>query len=214
MNNQGIVQKMRSAFCIHDTAHPTPDTLSSGFTLVELLVVTGIMALISGLVLANNTRFGGVAQLQNLTYDIALSIREAQIYGISVARFNNIYAPAYGMHFDSANPNAYVLFADVLSPQNGVYDCPSPGTSNCELVRLSTIQSGYSITALCATVSGGSESCAVSSLDISFERPEPDAYIRAAEISGINESARIIVSSPRGDEKVVSIEVNGQISVE
>lgn len=187
---------------------------ASGFTLVELLVVTGIMALISGLILANNSRFGGVAQLQNLAYDIALSIREAQIYGISVARFNNIYAPAYGMHFDSANPNSYVLFADVLSPQNGVYDCPSPGTVECELVRLSTIQSGYGIDSLCATAPGGNEACGLSSLDISFERPEPDAYIRAGEISGISESARILLSSPRGDEKSITVEVNGQISVQ
>lgn len=193
---------------------PGSSKLESGFTLIELLVVTAIMALISGLVLANNTRFGGVAQLQNLAYDIALSVREAQIYGISVARFNNVYAPAYGMHFDSASPTSYVLFADVLSPQNGVYDCPNPGTANCELVRASTIQAGYAITSLCATPSGGSESCVMSSLDISFERPEPDAYIRAGEIEGISEAARIVVSSPRGDVKSISVEVNGQISVE
>src|SRR3989344_9303934 len=56
-------------------------TTERGFTLIELLVVTGILVLISGLVLANNTRFGGAILLKNLAYDVGLSIREVQVYG-------------------------------------------------------------------------------------------------------------------------------------
>lgn len=189
-------------------------TAARGFTLIEMLVVVGIVAIVSGLVLVNNNRFGGVAILQNLAYDMALSVRKAQIYGISVARFGTVFAPAYGMHFQSSSPTGYVLFADVLTPRNGVYDCPAPGTGNCELMQATSIITGYKINTLCATPSGGSETCGLSTLDITFQRPEPDAYIRATELPGLNESARIVLQSPQGITKSVTVEVNGQISVE
>ncbi|MBV9159306.1 MAG: prepilin-type N-terminal cleavage/methylation domain-containing protein [Candidatus Kaiserbacteria bacterium] len=205
--------------------HPAPDTAltrglpaQAGFTLIELITVMAIMVLISGLILSNNSLFSGKVELQNLAYDIGLSIRQAQVYGISVERFaTGVFAGAYGVHFDTSNRNTYVLFADVLPPINGVYDCPTPG-SNCELVLDNTIRSGYTIAQLCATPAGGSESCVSAptsgSLDITFQRPEPDAFIRASWLPGINETGRIILQSARGDTRSVVVEVNGQIAVQ
>lgn len=190
---------------------------TKAFTLIEMLVVIGIMVLISGLILANNNRFGGVVLLQNLAYDIALSIRQAQVYGIAVQRFNSSFSAGYGMHFQvygGAGQSAYVLFADALSPENGFYDCPEPGTVNCELVQSTSIASGYRVTQLCVTPPGGLERCDITSLDVTFKRPEPDAYIRSSQVSGINESGEIHVTSPRGDTKRISIQANGQISVQ
>lgn len=187
-----------------------------GFTLVEMLVVIGVMILVSGIVLANNNRFGGVVLLQNLAYDIALSIRQAQVYGIAVQRFNSSFTSAYGMHFqvDAGSQSTYVLFADALAPENGFYDCPQPGTTNCELVQSTTIATGYRVSQLCVTPPGGSENCSVTSLDVTFKRPEPDAYIRSSAGSAINESGEIHVMSSRGDVKVISVQANGQISVQ
>lgn len=191
--------------------------ITRGFTLVEMVVVVGIIALISGLMLANNNRYGGVVILQNLAYDISLSIRQAQVYGIAVQRFNSTFNSSYGMHFQLGSGDSgstYVLFADALSPENGLYDCPQPGTSNCELVQSSSIALGYSIAQLCMTPAAGVENCSLTSLDIVFKRPEPDAYIRSRDTVSVGESARIIVRSPRGDTKSVSVQTNGQISVE
>ena len=188
-----------------------------GFTLVEMIVVIGIMAIISGLILASNARFGGVILLQNLTYDIALSVRQAQVYGIAVQRFNTSFSAPYGMHFQTDSGSgaaAYVLFADALAPENGYYDCPEPGTVNCELVQSTTIATGYSIAQLCVTPASGSERCDITSLDITFKRPEPDAYIRSSQLSGLFASGRIVVESPRGDQKTIVVQANGQISVE
>lgn len=198
--------------------------LKRGFTLVEMIVVVGIITLISGLVLVNNNSFSGNVILQNLAYDIALSVRQAQVYGISVQRFNGIFGSAYGMHFqvDSSNASTYALFADALDPVNGLYDCPSPGTASCELVQSTTVGQGYRISSVCVTSAGGTQQCG-SRLDVTFKRPEPDACIAingesplnaAGACTGGAASARIVVTSPQGKTKSVVVDVNGQISVE
>lgn len=194
---------------------------SRGFTLIELLTVTAIIVVVTAVVLANNNRFGGVVLLENLAYDVALSIRQAQVYGISVARFGpSTFNAGYGIDFNLSSPNVYLLFADAVVP-NGLYDCPSPGTSNCELVKTMAISSGYSIKSLCVTPSSGTETCSgVSRVDILFERPEPDAWISAKGVSCIlntatcETAARIVVASPRGDNMSVVVDANGQISVQ
>jgi len=196
-----------------------PAPLDRAFTLIELLVVTALIVIISTVVLADNNRFGGVVLLENLAYNIALSIRQAQVYGISVARFQgSTFSAGYGVHFDASIPDTYELFADAITA-NGLYDCPEPGTNDCELVQSTTISTGYTIQDLCATPASGTEVCGLSKLDILFIRPEPDAWISSNGVSCINDhstcaqGARIQLLSPRGDVMSVSVQANGQISV-
>jgi len=193
--------------------------LTRGFTLIELLVVTAIIVIITGVILADNNRFGGVVQLQNLAYDVALSIREAQVYGISVAGLGasgNPFGSGYGMHFDVSTPQQYELFTDTAG--SGIY-APSESIPPSPYA----IESGYKIEALCVTPSGGAENCSAGKLDVVFKRPEPDAWISASvngsETSCINNNAacescaRIVLMSPRGDLISVVVGSNGQISV-
>ncbi|MEK7601465.1 MAG: prepilin-type N-terminal cleavage/methylation domain-containing protein [Patescibacteria group bacterium] len=188
---------------------PKTYNLSRGFTLIELMVVTGIIAIISGLVLVNNNKFGGAVLLENLAYDMALSLRQAQVYGISVQRFNGAFGAAYGVHFTPSAGGAqslYVLFADAVN-KNGLYD-------SGELVQSTKVAQGYTVSNLCANAAG-SETCAqASALDITFQRPEPDAYIRISGAGSLYESATITVSSPRGDTRRITVYANGQISVQ
>lgn len=200
-----------------------------GFTLIELLVVTAILVIITSLVLFNNNRFGGTVLLQNLAYDVALSVREAQVYGISVRSFGGEFDFGYGMHFDT-NSQTYVLFADAFVP-NGLYDCPNPGLEgSCERVESTDIQRNYRIVKLCVPASSSLDACMsnsdiwVSKVDILFKRPEPDACISADDSIKIDsdgactlnpeESARVVLESPRGDRRSFTIEATGQISVE
>src|SRR3989338_11714059 len=86
-----------TSYCIPHT----PARAARGFTLIEMLVVIAVMAIVTGVMLANNGRFGGQVLLQNLAYDIALTLRHAQVYGISVLRFEATasYAPGFEVHF-------------------------------------------------------------------------------------------------------------------
>lgn len=190
---------------------------SKGFSLIELLVVTAIFITISGVVLANHSRFGGQVVLENMAYDIALSVRHAQLYGIAVRRFGTTFGVGYGMHFGSAT--TYQLYADSLGG-NGIYDCPDPSNpATCELVESTTIVGGHQITSLCVRSTGNSTfTCGKNRLDVLFKRPEPDAYIRASTAGVADgvlyEAAQIILTSPRGLQKAITLEHTGQISVQ
>jgi hypothetical protein len=167
------------------------------------------MVVISGVMLSSNARFGGAITLRNLAYDVALSVREAQIYGISVRRFGvNDFTSGYGVHFRSASPSSYILFADAIN-SNGLYD------GSGELVESLSIGRGFSISNLCVTIGiASTETCGISKIDILFKRPEPDAHIRYNDGTSLNQRARIELRSPRGDIASVLVEATGQISVQ
>lgn len=173
------------------------------------MVVTGILVVLSSVVLSSNARFGGAITLRNLAYDIALSVREAQTYGISVRQFGSgNFTAGYGTHFRRSSPSTYILFADAVSA-NGLYD------GEGELVRSFSIGGSHEISDLCVTITGISEEeCGVQKIDILFQRPEPDAQIRYNDGVALNQRARIIVASPRGDTSSIIIEATGQISVQ
>lgn len=177
------------------------------------MVVTAIFVILSAVVLANNSRFGSVIILQNLTHDIALSVREAQVYGIAVRRYDpgegpGVFTHGYGVHF--APGTTYELFADVNA--NGKWDAG-------ETVKQTTISGGFSVSDICAP----EEECGKSRVDILFKRPEPDACISVAGatslgadgtcISSVQRAVIEIVSS-RDDTASVTLESSGQISVQ
>ncbi len=210
-----IRKYLRDGFHISPRPSGAKASSTAGFTLIELLVVTGIMIVISTLVFANNSAFGGKVLLQNLAYDSALTVRQAQVYGISVQRFgDDTFADGYGVRFtrntDPAVQDQFVLFADVID-QNGLYDCTS--ALACELVSANLIRSGYHISDICIPASQA-QPCGHTSLDVTFRRPDPDAYIRADGQSLLYESARVIFISPRNETQAVVVEQNGQISVQ
>ena len=192
---------------------------NSGFTLIELLVVTGIIIVVSTLMLANNARFGGAILLENLAYDVGLSVRKAQLYGIAVKRFGSgDFEAGYGIYFDLALPNTYVLFADAYpaGAGDGIYEA-----NQSELVESFTMLQGFHVVDLCATGSGLPENCEnINTIDILFKRPNPDAFISANGVSGItnpdalHERTRIILESPRGDQVSIIVEATGQIAVQ
>lgn len=180
-----------------------------GFSLIELMVSVGILAVISTVVLANHTQFNSSVLLGSLAYDIALSVREAQVYGLSVRSFSNEFQVGYGVRFSDAG--SYAFFVDVNA--NREYD---DGTDS--IVRTYTLGRGHRVAQYCGITSSGVEYCSdsaspITHLDVVFLRPEPDAVISSNE-PGVYSAARIVVSAPSGATRTVEIASTGQISVQ
>src|SRR3989338_6906440 len=55
-----------------------------GFTLVELLVTLSLFVVLTTIVLFSQQKFNGSILLTNLAYDVALTIRQAQTFGVNV----------------------------------------------------------------------------------------------------------------------------------
>lgn len=192
----------------------TRSSSSRGFTLLELLVVMAIMLVITSLVLARHAQFNGTVLLRNLAYDVALSIRQAQVYGISGRSAAGVTDVQYGVYLSSANPSQYVLFADTNS--GGSY------TSGTDVeLEVYNVRAGYTISNFCGQLANGTTKCrtggtggTITSLTIMFKRPDPDARITSDLAGDTYAEATITVLSPTGFSRVVTVTSTGQMSVQ
>jgi hypothetical protein len=178
------------------------------------MVVVAIITIMTAVLLLQQKKFDSSTLLRSLAYSIALSVRQAQVYGTSVRQFNTTvqgFSYNYGLYFLSGpvNANNYRLFADVDGDH--MYD----SSPTDESVQQFKINSGYSITKFCGiSASGGSQVCSptLSWLSIYFKRPNPDAFF-AASSGGPYCAAYIELQGPGGDTRTVKVTTTGQILV-
>lgn len=197
---------------------------SAGFTMLEMLTVLAIFGIVSAVVLFNHGKFTSETILTNMAYEVALSIREAQIYGVSVRGSTtggaNFDAP-YGIHIPPISSGSelteYVLFRDSNGDNTFTGSC-TDGTGEC--VTPYTFQRNIFIenTAI-EIMEDGDTNCPPGQqdrgLNIIFNRPNPEPVITTS--SDIDEPvtrAQITLQSRDGAERFVVISNNGQISVE
>lgn len=105
-----------------------------GFTLPELMISIAIIGIIVTIVTYNHKQFNSNLELTNVAYRVAVSIREAQVYGISVKEFTEAggsrFDVPYGINFSTSDWEAkksYVFFGDSNpNPSNypNMYDGP------------------------------------------------------------------------------------------
>lgn len=187
---------------------------------MELLAVTSIITIITLLLLLRQSKFDSSTILRSVAYSVALSVRQTQVYGVSVLGASNAgsvqYAPAYGLYFSDATPASYILFADFNN--NGTYDPAS------ETVKVFSPTSGYVISEVCALTSGakrctGADDTAggatIHEMSILFKRPNPDAQF-TTDFGGNDAyvSAWVQVRSPDGTTRSVVVTSAGQITVQ
>ncbi|MBP6858025.1 MAG: type II secretion system protein [Candidatus Pacebacteria bacterium] len=207
----------------------------SGVTLIELIVVIGIFAVVSSVLLFNYSDFSTNVSIRNLSQDIALSIRKSQTFATSVRGISpggTAQYPAYGIVFslepniDTFSPNSkrFISFADIIpsgqSTPNKKYDsngtCGSP-SEGAECIESISINSSDSIIEIETDVLG---SQTTGSVVITFRRPSPDAIICLIPSSQdvcttqIPSYAKIKLRSAKGLIRTVSVWNTGQINVE
>ncbi len=198
--------------------------MNRGFSLIELIVSIGIFTLMTALVVTKYGNFNQRTLLTDTAYDVALALHTAQNYGLSVKNTSggsNPFGYAYAIDFvNSATGSAcgavvssnirFALFADVVA--DGSCDGNDTAISSYALTRAATIASSGG---LC--VGTGASACtAVTRMDVSFTRPNPEAKICAsnggAAVCGYT-YAEIKIQSSDGTSRTISVRENGQISV-
>ncbi len=214
--------------------------MNRGFTLFEMLVSLGIFMLLTSTLLVKNSQFKGNVVIGNTAYQLALTFREAQAYGVNVRGIDPsqsgsyMYVTPYGVHFDTATPTSYLLFGDNHPPaSNGStnigdrqYTSTSPSAADL-VVRTHQIGSGTKVVMFCTVRSGLSPVCsnsgtgALTWLDVSFLRPQLSAAIRDSSQTDLTlpqsilfaTSAVVVVKNAQGVCKAVKVTSSGSVGV-
>lgn len=190
--------------------------MNRGFTLIELILTISISVLISLVLFLNYAKLGSDISLKRTAQEMALVVREAQVYGLGVKEQRSgageTAFPGYGIHFSALNPDSFILFAD-YKPANNRYDAGD------ELVKEFKIKGPEKIVDLCidqkVSPAPPSAQCNLIVLDIVYLRPYLAVNIRGNDggVTGTSDS-QVVIESPRGNQKKVITWITGQISVE
>ena len=93
--------------------------MNKGFTVVEIVVVLGIMAVITGIVLFNVGSEKQNAALFRSAQNLSLNLRKAENNALSSKVFKDSKVPCgWGIHFNGVDSTSYTIFADTTKAQN------------------------------------------------------------------------------------------------
>ncbi len=207
-----------------------------GFTLIELMVALAIIVVILGAALSSQSSFNRTLVLANTAYDLGLTVRYVETYGIGTRVTTTNPNVGYGLHFDAGTPGSFAMFADsapawggschtspstiVGAPDAVPGDCAynAPGAPDGPPVATYNLNNGITIANFCAQSFSGT-SCetgttpAISTLDITFARPNPTAYFALNGTYAPSVShACVALRSPSGSLRYVEIEQTGVIN--
>lgn len=202
---------------------------NAGFTIVEMLVVLGIFAVLTAVVVYKYGEFNAKIILSNMAYEVALQIREAQIFGlgarsVSSQGFDHAYGVSISIN-DGSVPGVVktdrtILFNDFSTnpmPNNRECDSGTGATCTCssiddECVQIFKTTRGIVISNI--YISNNPGDCGtVNNLTITFKRPNPDARIMDVESKDTYSTTLIQLEARNSDHQYVSVRDTGQISV-
>lgn len=204
---------------------------STGFSVIELVVVLTIFSIMSSVTIFNYNDYRKNIEKTNVSQDVALSIRQAQVYGISSS--DRVIGD-----IDLDNPtNADQLFGEdivnitrdqsirgvAVFPElkriilfedlnrNFTYDDGDRIIDERTIVNASV---GISGTYLCSSGDPVCDNLQTERVDIVFERPYPEAYISYnGNRLDTYQFATIVISSGTGNDQYIKISSIGNISI-
>lgn len=202
-----------------------------------MIVVLAIIGFVTVVAVTGQNDFNRSLTITDTAYTIALTMRQAQTYGLSSRAFAGTSNAGYGTHFEAAHPAAYLMFSDISKVDYAVPAYCPVGTSgqpdakpgNCrfdrngsEVVQNYTFGRGFTITQLCGRDTGGEVRCSddeaapLTAIDVLFVRPNTNSIV-TGEVSGGTiqlRTAVIRLSAPQGTGvRYICVSQAGQVSV-
>lgn len=182
--------------------------LTSGFTMIELLVTLGIFSVMTGVVLASYRTYDTNANFANASEDIVLALRQAQVYGVGQKGQGASFSTPYGAYFSNAAGKTHqiVIFADTVA--DNIYG------SGDTVLQTITWSNNISV-----DVTGSGLKCdnstGVSNLNFVFTRPFPDAKITMGNGTVCLTGGQILIKdSNTSKTATVYVSTAGQISLQ
>lgn len=200
--------------------------LQAGFSLLEMVMVLSIFAILTAVVSYNYGTFNNQMTLTNLAYEIAMQVREAQVYSLGVRSSNNTFDSRYGVYFKKGE-SSFIYFIDretISIPADGKCDggsgcdaCinpPSPALPT-ECQEKFSLSRNMKIEDVKVTT-GGNTNSTNEPVFITFKRPDTEAIIRKGSdnTNVFQNKVEIIIKSPDNQTKKIVVKQNGYISVE
>ena len=210
----------------------THSQLKKGFTILEMLMVLAIFTIITSVVIFQYGEFNSKTIMSNMAYEVALSIRQAQVYSLSVrgeagaTSFDN----HYGVYINKDTSDKEIAFFIDRRADNG--DDPdgicSSGSTNClacmdggECLEKISLTRDITIDSICLDTSinpieddGTCNGDIIDDVTITFERPNPNAVIYSENVLKPNSSVAIILTTSFGNKRAIVVRPSGQISVQ
>lgn len=199
------------------------------------MVVLAIIAIITVIAVVNQNSFNKTIILANTAYDIALTIRTSEQYGVGSRVASGRANIAYGLHIDAQTPDSFIVFADTAGGNacqpNAALNCKSgdgrytvgSGPSTTDLiVQTVSIGNGIQITDMCA-YDGHQDKCKsrnsnrnITTLDIVFSRPNPDVSIATSRSNSGDtfDYACLELTSLQGAVRYIKINASGSINAQ
>lgn len=210
--------------------HTSVGTLR-GFTIIELLVVFAIIGVISAVVITTQGSFDRTITLANTAFDVALTLRDAEVYGLGSRGVGTVANAGYGVDFSASTPSSFTFFADTYPPLPSGSKChpitntPADQPGDCaysankdQIVETYTIGNNITIYNFCAKI-GSVWKCksnnSLNSLDIVFARPNPTPLMSVdgtySNSPLLTEACLDLISPQRDQHRYVTILYSGEI---
>ena len=193
---------------------------NGGFSLIEIMVVVGILTIINIMIFASYPEFSQKLSLKRTSEEVALIVRQAQSYalGIKKSALGSDDYFGFGIRFNKTAPTTIILFTDFGAIPNKIYDvgdgCGSSSTECFQEFKIDTRDYIFELTTVAYDEFGTPVSTPVNILDVVYPRAASMATITADGGIANPSYAKVTIKSPRGGEKYIKIWISGQIEVE